>query len=528
MKKEKLHASWPWDNKQIWVHNRLQNKAVHVIIMPNQDYVIGEMLVSFVGIGSSALGIIKTGSDLVRLLRTLSLIRNLKDVLDQLKTVIPKSAITLRPGENRDVYSSWFSDPQRFLHPLTTIAEAFGGKTRTMIITDEDFKNTVKFEPDLDKAYYIDETGVAPPMHYWNGGHVISGLLSSASPSLIRKGQDEMLMVYRAQKGNGILLAELKNGNWDRKDQGWFRTDSKQAIGGAVMQGNLLLVARDPDGDQMFTLWRPDRPIPFDDHPRWMGPDIQGKPSATTLGDTTYAVAKHYPGDAVMWASRRGGESPKFGNTLLETKYSPSIQAYKGKLYLFFVRMDTKQICVAVSDDGQKWTELRNDVAYTSSGVGLTVYKDRLYVFYRDYSGNGLFYMWTEDGSRFDEPPHRYFGFDVANEPTVSAMPGDNGILVAGILTAEWRIIDVLDVPDDEAIIWTILMPWEPPKVLGLEKPVKEKPAAAAKKAGKKAAKKLAARKVVAKGKATAARKAMPRKSAKKARKPVAAGKRKK
>ena len=38
-----------------------------------------------------------------------------------------------------------------------------------------------------------------------------------------------------------------------------------------------------------------------DDHPCWMGPDIQEKPSTTTVGDTTYAVAKHYPGNAVMW-----------------------------------------------------------------------------------------------------------------------------------------------------------------------------------------------------------------------------------
>ena len=289
------------------------------------------------------------------------------------------------------------------------------------------------------------------------------------------------------------------------------------------MQGNLCLVARDNKGDQMFSLWQADQPIPFDAGRTWMGPDIQGKPSATTMGDTTYAVAKHYPGNAVMWASRRTDGHIEWGNTMLNTAYSPSIHAYKDKLYLFFVRMDTKQICVAVSDNGRDWTELRNDLAYTSAGVALTVYKNRLYVFYRDAGDqNGVFYMWTQDGSRFEEPGHRYFGFDVASEPTASPMPGDNGILVAGILTAKWRITDLWDVPDEEAIIWTILMPWEPPTALVPVKTIKPRKVSAKKAAKKRASKKATARKPAAKkalkpkGKVMAARKTQSAKSAKK------------
>ena len=135
-------------------------------------------------------------------------------------------------------------------------------------------------------------------------------------------------------------------------------------------------------------------------------------------------MAKHYPGNAVMWAIRHTDGRTEHGNTMLNTEYAPSIHAYKGKLYLFFTRMDTKEICVAVSDNGRNWREVRNDLWRTSAGVALTVYKDRLYVFFRDRRGDGVFYMWTEDGSSFQLPRDVYFGFDVEGEPTASPMPG--------------------------------------------------------------------------------------------------------
>src|SRR6185295_1297112 len=128
MKKEKL--TWPWTSQTVYVENHLPKKAVHVIITPNQDYVLAELLVGFVGLGSSVLGIVKTASDLVRLLRLLSLLRNAKDIVDKLKGVIPKSSITIRPNERVEVYNGWFSDPGRFQKPLSTLAELFGGKTK--------------------------------------------------------------------------------------------------------------------------------------------------------------------------------------------------------------------------------------------------------------------------------------------------------------------------------------------------------------------------------------------------------------
>jgi hypothetical protein len=521
MQKEK--RNWPWTSQTIWVENRLPNKAVHVIITPNQDYVLAELLVGFVGLGSGALGIVKTASDLVRVLRLLSLMRNAKDIIDKLKNVIPKSAITIRPNQRMEAHNGWFSDPDRFLKPLSTLAEMFGGKTRTITITDEDFKNTVQFDTEVDKQYFVNETGVDPPMHYWNGGYMVSGLLSSAPPSLIR--MEQMLMAYRDTKGDRIYLAELKDGFWNHKDRGWINSDAKQGIGVTSMKGNLCLVARDHKGDQMFSLWEPDQTIPFDAGRTWMGPDIQGKPSATTIGDTTYAVAKHYPGNAVMWAIRRADGHIEWGNTNLNTAYSPSIHAYKGKLYLFFSRMDTKRICVAVSDNGSDWSEVRNDLAPTSAGVALTVYKDRLYVFYRDEGDhNGVFYMWTTDGSRFQEPSNRYFGFDVAGEPTASPMPGDNGIMVAGILTAKWRITDLWDVPENEAMIWTILMPWEPPTAIVPVKTVKPR-RVSAKKAAKKAAKKSTSKTAAAKKKPMSAK---PAKKASSRKPPTTGAKRKK
>jgi len=533
MQEEKLDGPWPpIVNPYIWVQNRLRDKKVYVMIVPNEDYVLAEVLIGFASIGSSALGIAKTANDLVLVLRTLSLIKNAKEVIDKLKGVIPKSSITLPPGQTSEVYNAYLSDPLMWTKP-TGIAELFGGATKTIIITDEDFKNTVKFNTELDRNYVVDETGVSPPMHYWNGGHVASGLLSSASPSLIRMGENDMLMAYRDSKGDRIYIGEFIDGRWRKKGRGYVQGDTKQAIGTTMMRGNLCLVGRDFKGNQMFSLWQSDKQIPFDPPVTWMGPDIEGKPSATTVGDKTYIVAKHYPGNAVMWAIRHADGSTEHGNTMLNTAYSPSIHSYKGKLYLFFTRMDTRQICVAVSENGSSWREVRNDLPTTSAGVALTVYKDRLYVIFRDGSGNGVFYMWTQDGTHFEHPRDRYFGFDVYSEPTASPMPGDNGIMIAGIKPESWRITDPTNVPTSEAIIWTILMPEEPPKALARGKTVKRRPAAAAKKAAKKpalkatGAKKPAAKKTAKpKGQAASARKALSAKSAKKAgsRKPATAG----
>jgi hypothetical protein len=483
MTMEKLDGTWPpIVNPRILVQNRLRDKAIHVIILPNEDYQLAEVLVAFSSIGSSALSMVKTANDLVLVLRTLSLIKNAKAVIDKLKDVIPKSSITLLPGQQREVYNALLQDPLLWLNP-TGIIGLFGGETFTIIITDEDFKNTVKFNTGLAAEYTVDETGVAPPMHYWNSGYVVSGLRSSAPPSLTRIGQNDMLMAYRDSKGERIFMAEFKDGHWASKGRGWINADSKQGIGATVMQGNLCLVARHGKGDQMFSLWQSDQEIPFGASMKWMGPDIQGKPSATTVGNTTYAVAKHYPGNAVMWAIRHADGRTDHGNTMLNTEYPPSIHAYKGKLYLFFTRMDNRNICVAVSDDGRNWREVHNDLRRTSAGVALTVYKDRLYVIFRDGDGNGVFYMWTEDGSNFRRPRDEYFGFDVAGEPTASPMPGDdNGIMIAGILPAEWSISAPWSFPDAEAIIWTILMPSEPRKASRRSRQSPERPAAAAKK----------------------------------------------
>jgi hypothetical protein len=493
-KKDKLDGPWPpIVEPYIWVQNQL-SKKVYVVIVPNEDYVLAEILLGFANIGSSALGIVKTASDLVLVLRTLSLLKNAKEVIDKLNGVLPKSSITIHPHQEAEVYNAYLKDPLMWTKP-TGIAALFGGSTLTMIITDEDFKNTVKFNTRLDSRYVVNETGVSPPMHYWNGGHVVTGLLSSASPSLIRmtkNGTNEMLMAYKHSAGTRIFLAEFINGRWRNQGRGYISADTRQALGVTSMKENLCLVGRDFNGDQMWSLWQKDRQVPWDAPCTWMGADIEGKPSATTVGDTTYIVAKHFPGNAVMWAIRHSDGRTERGNTMLNTAYSPSIHAYKGKLYLFLTRMDTLQMCVAASDDGRKWKEVRNDLPRTSAGVALTIYKERLYVIYRDGSGNGVFYMWTTDGSQFEHPEHRYFGFDVHSEPTASPMPDDRGILIAGILTAEWRFADPTNFPNSEAIIWTILMPEEPKPRLKLAGAAKK---AAKTRSAKKSSKKAGSRK---------------------------------
>ena len=45
------NLGWPWTEQNIWIENKLQDKAVHVMVLPNEDYVFAEILVSFAGIG---------------------------------------------------------------------------------------------------------------------------------------------------------------------------------------------------------------------------------------------------------------------------------------------------------------------------------------------------------------------------------------------------------------------------------------------------------------------------------------------
>jgi hypothetical protein len=55
----------------------------------------------------------------------------------------------------------------------------------------------------------------------------------------------------------------------------------------------------------------------------------------------------------------------------------------------------------------------------------------------------------------------------VANDPTCAALPNDEGILVAGILKSSAKPSDIIDPSKDEAIIWTILKPYERPLTIG-------------------------------------------------------------
>jgi len=117
-----------------------------------------------------------------------------------------------------------------------------------------------------------------------------------------------------------------------------------------------------------------------------------------------------------MWSSRRTDGHIEWGNTMLTTWHSPSIQAFKGKRYLFYTESNQMLHMAVYNNATKKWDPASVWLSATSAPVTLTVYKDRMYVFYRDAGGNGMFYMWT-----------------------AAAMPGDTRILVAGILKSNMK-----------------------------------------------------------------------------------------
>jgi hypothetical protein len=420
--------------------------------------VLAEILIGFASLGKGAIGMVNTTSDLFLLLKTLSFMKNAKSLMEKLRDVIPKSSVTIRPRETMEVFNAFMSDPLMWTKP-TGIIGLFGGKTLNMLITDEDLKNSVMFNTELDKDYTVDKTGVSP--YLWNGGFVKTGLRSSAPPSLTRISDNEMVMAYRDIDGNRIFMCEFKEGRFTGKPLDTIKHDTEQGVGVTVMRNNLCIVARHQGGEQMYALWEKNHQFPSNSSKRWLGIDIDGKPSATTVGNKTYIAVKNL-GTNLLWATLDSDGRTEKGYVGMDSIYAPSIHAFKGKFYMFFARMDTRQICVAVSDDGKKWKETRNNLPRTSAGVTTTIYKDKLYILYRDGDGNGVFYMWTEDGKTFKHAPNIYFGFDVENEPTASPLPGDdNGIMVAGLLPVKWSITDPLSFPTTDVVIWTIFMPWE-------------------------------------------------------------------
>lgn len=473
-----MSSTWPIPriyDPRIVVSNKLE-KNIHVIVTPNQDWVMAEIYMGFASLVSGGMALANTSGSFLLLLRSLSFVKTLDDTAKKIRGILPESSITIRPGQAVEVFHALKSFSEKWVLSPSGFVSLFGGSQYTLTIVDEDLENSVMFNSGLGAAYYVGRRGVGLPIHYWNGGAMPAGLSSSASPSLIRLN-NQMLLLYRHDRGRAIFISEFKDGHFVRLGRGVLNQDTSEVVAVTMMRDKLCVVARHNEGEQLFALWDRNQTIPFDTSlangtRKWLGVDVTGPPSATTVGDNTYIVAGSSHGISgakyalIKWAIFQADGTIERGGTNLGCLYAPTIHAFKGQLYMVYANMK-REICLAVSTDGRTWQDRSTvHLGKTSSAVALTVYNDRLYLFYRDGSGNGVFYAWTEDGKSFKSAPkdYIYFGFDVEGAPTASPMPGDNnGIMVAGIAPPNSRFFVPKFLEDDaEVVAWTIMQPYEP------------------------------------------------------------------
>ena len=481
---------------RIWVHNELPGKRLHVIVSPNPDYHLADIYVGIAKLINGGMGMITSTNSFFLLLRSLSFLSNGASLRKQIEAELPNISFVVPPHVQVDVFNAFTIHflEELLKQPLTTLAGIFGGSTVTLIITDETLENVVMFNTATRKHYYANERGVSEnprnvhgDVHRWNAGGLPVGANSSVPPSIVQMN-GRILLFYLSTRGNIIIRTEFS------PESGRFKTHrgeelmnqaSSAGMAPTVLQNKLCLVGRHAIGEQMFALWDPKQIIPDETSVdagtyHWLHVDIEGRPSATTIGDIVYIVAAEVrralgvTSATIAWAKfRADGKLLGISPARLRCLYEPAIHAYKGKLVMVYVNHMSNALCLANSTDGEKWTVVHSDglgvlaEPATSAGVALTVYKDRLYVFYRDHTGAAIYYLWTEDGVNFKWPrnikfPHAsYFGLNLLGAPTASPMPGENnGIMVAGIRSAGTNFLGIEN--DSVEMVFEVLIPYEP------------------------------------------------------------------
>jgi len=484
---------------RIWVHNELHNKSLYVTVSPNPDFHLAEIYIGIASLVSGGLGMINSTSSFFALLRTLSFMRGSASLRDKIREELPRSSFKIPPGQRLNVHEILTRDffDNILSKPFSTIAGFFGRETVTLIITDESLEHVAMFDASARNHYFADGAGVRlgeherldTGLHRWNTGGLPVGRNSSAPPSLLYM-RNSLVLFYLSNPGKVIMYLHFNDSNGEFKLHRQENTNQASSAGVALtaLQNNICVVGRHAIGNQMFALWDLEQAIPENTSVdagtyRWLHVDIDGRPSATTIGDIVYVVAAENiklpfaPFAPIAWAKFRAdgkllkllGVSPAG----LACAYQPAIHAYKGKLVMIFVHHESKALCLANSTDGEKWTLIHHNglgvlaEPATSAGVALTVYKDRLYVFYRDATGAAIYYLWTEDGVNFKWPlglrfPHAsYFGLNLLGAPTASPMPGENnGIMVAGIRSAGKDFFGSEN--DSVEMVYEVLIPYEP------------------------------------------------------------------
>ncbi len=294
-------------------------------------------------------------------------------------------------------------------------------------------------------------------MRIWNGGRTNTGRQSNLAPTLVLQN-DRLLMLYKDDSGKRIYITEFAEGNFRNLQHGFLHHDSSTGISAAVWHEKLIIAGRDATGKQMYCLFSNDKEIRHigEFGLRWMGQDINSAPAIAVKNNEIFAVGKNGKGNEIVWVNMNN-DRHTWGQTAYNSLYPPAIQTFRGEVYMAYVDTLNKNIDLAIHTNGA-WKRITSVGYKTSAGPALVVYKDRLYIIFRDVTGNAIFYIWTDDCKTFKQSRDGvYTGLDGIHRAVAAApLPGgNNGIMIAGIMVTTGIFSNTHD------IVWKILMPYE-------------------------------------------------------------------
>jgi hypothetical protein len=513
----------PFTNPKIVVKNTLDT-PIHVMILPNEDYKMAEVFMSIASLGSGALGIVSTTSSMMLFIKMLSFIKTEVSLFIKIRDFYKDNSVTIPPGGMMNVYDGY--DMSKFKLDLPSILMRVGVKAFTLSFVTDDFKKSVVFNSAADNLYTVHEGGVDGSR--WNSGCIPSGKLSSAPPTLLNHN-NRLMMFFRDHRKGGerIQCSEYIDSSFVNLGIGYVHDFvDKDGVAAVGADDKVWLFGHHKESTQMFA-----KEINSVNNDRvWMGIDIFGRPSAVLKSKgKVVAIAKH-SGFGVTHASVL--ENGKHYDKAVEpigiiNGFSPVIHYFKDNIFIIHSEPGTFGVSVTLLAPGNMDLVSYATGVKSSAQVAVVTYKDRMYIFYRHDIGNGISYVWTEDGKKFHTHFELcYLGFDkIEGPPTAAVLPDGSGIMVAGIAMAENSVWDyVLDFGErhqSEAIVYTIVNPLtsiddkkpKPKKLLAkktaAKKVVVKRPAKAVKKAAKKLITKKTATKKPMKAVAKTAKKAV-------------------
>ena len=333
------------------------------------------------------------------------------------------------------------------LGPIRWIMSVIGGNTIVSIA-----------EAILPEFSFDDTNGVYGPQtqSYWtsqgipawriNVGYTGWNTNPGSAPSIVFfKGLWHIF--FMDHNGRGVMHVSSKDGlQWDRTASFYTGVNCSDGPGAVVFKDTLYVFFRDGSGNGILFIESSDGET-YQPAKNWyIGLNCDGQPSATVLGNTLCLTAVDHSGNGIMRAVWEGpGTNWNNGYTGYNTNSGgffspPCISAFGGLFHIFFMDHNGRGIMHLTSADGIKWLEAAPFYTgfNTSQGPASVVARvnkgnERLYVFFRDGSGNGILYLQSDDGKNFKPAPSWYIGLNCDYTPRVAATTDETGLCLACI-----------------------------------------------------------------------------------------------